>query len=301
MKKTTIFIFLLTLLTASLFAQKQVLKAVNSARIYAKPQAVSALTRATTLEPLENTFTATNTAVQFVADAAVLSQIERTKPQLLEFSMPISATNTMVLELIPMDIFGDKFKVMDAQNQTVNVWEGVFYKGVIKGDDNSVVSLSLSNGGTHIPPTTTATPLSISSILTTVLTLYTDGSARSWGGSRVGDIDIGAYDSEPLSNATVTPPVGTTKYYVVVRNAEGEYKTGEVTINVSAEPATPTVQATVAICNNDNTSITATSVGNTIKWYDATGTNALFTGATFTTPNLIANTAYKVRSQGGGC
>ena len=152
---------------------------------------------------------------------------------------------------------------------------------------------------THIPPTTTATPLSISGILTTVLTLYTDGSARSWGGSRVGDIDIGAYDAEALSNATVTPPVGTTKYYVVVRNAEGEYKTGEVTINVSTSPLAPTVQAAVAICNNDNTSITATSSGNTIKWYDATGTNELLTGATFTTPNLIANTAYKVRSQGG--
>jgi hypothetical protein len=153
--------------------------------------------------------------------------------------------------------------------------------------------------GTHIPPTTTATPLSISGILTTVLTLYNDGSARSWGVSRAGDIDISTYDAEALSNATVTPPVGTTKYYVVVRNAEGEYKTGEVTINVSAAIVAPTVQAAVGVCNNDNTSITATSLGNTIKWYDATGTNELFTGATFVTPNLTTNAAYKVRSQGG--
>ena len=144
MKKTTTFLCLL-FLSVSVFAQKQVLKSVNAVKTYAKPQTVSALTRATTLEPLDNTFTPQNTAVQFVADATVLSQIEATKPAFLEFSIPVSANETMVVELIPMNIFGDKFKVMDAQNQTVNVQKGVFYKGVVKGDNNSVVSLSLSN------------------------------------------------------------------------------------------------------------------------------------------------------------
>jgi Metallo-peptidase family M12 len=128
------------------FRSKQVMKAVTVARNNEKPYTVSALNRATTLEPLANTFMATNTAVQFVADAAVLSQMERTKPTFVAFSIPVSDNETMVLELILMDIFGDKFKVMNAQNQTVNVSKGVFYKGVIKGDDNSVVSLSLSNG-----------------------------------------------------------------------------------------------------------------------------------------------------------
>jgi Concanavalin A-like lectin/glucanases superfamily/Ig-like domain CHU_C associated len=158
-------------------------------------------------------------------------------------------------------------------------------------------------GTTHVPPIPPSgvTPLSISSVFASILTVYSNGSAVSWGQNR-GSGEISAYDAEALSNATVTPPVGTTKYYVVVRNAEGEYKTGEVTINVSAAPDAPTVQTAVAVCNNDNTSITATSVGNTIKWYDATGTTELFTGAMFTTPNLTTNTAYKVRSQGGnGC
>ncbi len=137
---------LLLLLCSGVFAQKQVMKAVNATKAYAKPLPVAALNRATTLEPLGNTFTERNTAVQFVADKAVLKQMEKEQPKLLEFSIPISEDKTMVLELIPMDIFGDKYKVMDAQNQTVNVQKGVFYKGIVKGDDNSIVSLALSNG-----------------------------------------------------------------------------------------------------------------------------------------------------------
>jgi hypothetical protein len=146
MKKAITILLLFTSLFTSVFAQKQILKAVNVAKLHTKALPVSALGRATTLEPLDNTFTERNTAVQFVADAAVLSQIEKAQPKFLEFSMPVSDNETMVLELIPMDIFGDKFKVMNAQNQTVKVQKGVFYKGIIKGDDNSVVSLALSNG-----------------------------------------------------------------------------------------------------------------------------------------------------------
>jgi trimeric autotransporter adhesin len=144
--KKTITSFFLLLLCSSLFAQKQVMKAVNTTRTYTKALPVAALNRATVLEPLDNIFTEKNTALQFVADAAVLGQIEKAQPKFLEFSIPVSEDKTMVLELIPMDIFGDKFKVMNAQNQVVKVQKGVFYKGIVKGDDNSVVSLALSNG-----------------------------------------------------------------------------------------------------------------------------------------------------------
>ncbi|NBB18407.1 hypothetical protein GVN20_03480 [Runella sp. CRIBMP] len=161
----------------------------------------------------------------------------------------------------------------------------------------------LTNGATvvwgdgaanDVPPTTTATPLSITGILSTVLTLYNDGSARSWGQSRIGGSDLSTYDAEALSNATVTPPVGTTTYYVVVRNTDGEYKTGEVTINASSTPAAPVV-ANTAVCSNESTSITVNSPGNTVRWFDATGTNVVNVGSTLTLPNLTATTAYKVR------
>jgi Concanavalin A-like lectin/glucanases superfamily/Ig-like domain CHU_C associated len=64
----------------------------------------------------------------------------------------------------------------------------------------------------------------------------------------------------------------------------------------------PTVQTTsVNVCNNASASLSATS-GNLMRWFDASGTNVLAAGATFTTPNLTTNTAYKVRAESlGGC
>jgi Concanavalin A-like lectin/glucanases superfamily/Metallo-peptidase family M12/Ig-like domain CHU_C associated len=575
MLKKTITSFFLLLLCSSLFAQKQVMKAVNTTRTYAKALPVAALNRATVLEPLDNIFTERNTAVQFEADAAVLTQIEKTQPKFLEFSMPISEDKTMVLELIPMDIFGDKYKVMNAQNQAVKVQKGVFYKGIVKGDDNSVVSLSLSNGelsgiisndnGNYIlgkiknasnyvfyndhellekskfdcaveetiehnieqtrqlaltetlvcsprpvqiyfeadnsifvaqgSNMTTATNF-VNALFAQVAVLYANEgiaiqisqlkiwdtadpyisaggfyathqmlnlfvaqvgttftgdlahliSARVLGGGVADSFESlcnkGAAISANITSTVVNVPVYSWNVLVVTHElghnfgsphthscfwpggaidncefTEGGCWSGpapvnggtimsychqvkgvgtnfangfgplpgnmirsranfciytsklEVTVistsanttaacngfqivvsatggtgaktfsaspNVGSQavsgtftglspdtyvftttdangctatisttipaPAAPSVQAAVAICNNDNTSITATSAGNTIKWFDATGTNELFTGATFTTPNLTTNTAYKVRSQSGnGC
>ena len=75
--RTIITSLLLLLLCSDVFAQKQVMKAVNATKAYAKPLPVAALNRATTLEALGNTFTERNTAVQFVADKAVLKQMEK--------------------------------------------------------------------------------------------------------------------------------------------------------------------------------------------------------------------------------
>ena len=145
MKKPILF-FLLLLSYTSILAQRQVSKAIRLTKNQMKPQNVAALSLASVLHPLENTFIATNTAVQFTANAAVLKQMEREQPALLEFAIPVSADSTVVLELIPNAIFGDKFQVLNARDEVVNVHKGVFYKGIIKGDDNSVVSLALSNG-----------------------------------------------------------------------------------------------------------------------------------------------------------
>ena len=145
MKKVILFSLSL-LLSSSLLAQRQVSKAINERKNRVKPQSVAALALATARHPLDNTFTTINTAVQFTSNVGVLNQMEREQLPFLEFILPISADSTMVLELIPNAIFGDKHQVLNAQNEVVNVHKGVFYKGIIKGDDNSVVSLALSNG-----------------------------------------------------------------------------------------------------------------------------------------------------------
>jgi hypothetical protein len=56
-----------------------------------------------------------------------------------------------------------------------------------------------------------------------------------------------------------------------------------------------------SVCYGQTTSITA-SGGTTYKWYDAaTNGNLLFSGATYTTPNLTSNTAYYVANDNGTC
>ncbi|MBL7814078.1 MAG: hypothetical protein JNL70_03655 [Saprospiraceae bacterium] len=144
--RSWVILFLIFGATSSVLAQRQITKAVQAAHTQAKPQRVAALRLATELHPLENTFTERNTAVQLTTDEAALKQMERENPAFLAFEIPVAADSTMVLELIPNDVFGDKYKVTNARDEEVAVKRGVFYKGIIKGDNNSVVSLALSNG-----------------------------------------------------------------------------------------------------------------------------------------------------------
>jgi hypothetical protein len=56
-----------------------------------------------------------------------------------------------------------------------------------------------------------------------------------------------------------------------------------------------------SICSNASASLSATCTGSTVKWYDASGTVLQGTGSPFTTPNLTANTTYKVRCESTVC
>jgi Ig-like domain CHU_C associated/Secretion system C-terminal sorting domain len=55
------------------------------------------------------------------------------------------------------------------------------------------------------------------------------------------------------------------------------------------------------ICNGTTVSLTATCEFGSVKWFDATGATALFTGSPFVTPALKANTIYKVRCDAENC
>jgi gliding motility-associated-like protein/uncharacterized repeat protein (TIGR01451 family) len=66
---------------------------------------------------------------------------------------------------------------------------------------------------------------------------------------------------------------------------------------------TPTITGNTTICGGLTTTLTAdTSLGETIKWYDAlTGGNLLVSTAAFTTPALTASTTYYVEVTRNGC
>ncbi|MFN8346834.1 MAG: proprotein convertase P-domain-containing protein [Spirosomataceae bacterium] len=57
-----------------------------------------------------------------------------------------------------------------------------------------------------------------------------------------------------------------------------------------------------SVCSGTGASLSATCTAPaTVKWYDAAGMTLLFTGSPFSTPNLTAATAYKVRCENASC
>ncbi len=106
------------------------------------------------------------------------------------------------------------------------------------------------------------------------------------------------------TGAAFTTPVlsNSTSYYVRAVNGSCMSSFAQVTVIVKQQPPAPTVPGDI-ICPNTKATLTASSPGGGIyQWYDApNGGNLLFTGATFITPVLNANTSYYVRNTQGGC
>lgn len=113
-------------------------------------------------------------------------------------------------------------------------------------------------------------------------------------------------DAMPPANATYTAGpflTGTYTLYVAEDNGSCESARTPVTITVTAAPATPVVSGTT-ICEGETATLSASSGGGTsgiFYWYDATGTNVLFTGSSFTTNPLTVTTTYLVREVVGQC
>lgn len=94
----------------------------------------------------------------------------------------------------------------------------------------------------------------------------------------------------------ITPGIsGNISYYVDATNAGGCTSTNRTPINLMVNPA-PTVSANeTAICSGTTTTLTASSndANANINWYSAaSGGSPIFTGTSFTTPALNANTTY---------
>ncbi len=87
-------------------------------------------------------------------------------------------------------------------------------------------------------------------------------------------------------------------YTLTVTNQNGCSATSAATtVTVNPLPTISAITGTTSICSGASTNLTATSaaVSPIFKWYSAlTGGTLLFTGATFTTPNLVNNTTYYV-------
>lgn len=117
------------------------------------------------------------------------------------------------------------------------------------------------------------------------------------------------YADAALSNlvfvgSTFTSPVlnANTTYYVTNENATAcQSASSTVLVTVNPKPAAPTA-AGVTVCKNESATLTASGGAASFIWYaDAALTNQVGTGASFTTPNLNANTSYFVLENNGFC
>jgi len=97
-------------------------------------------------------------------------------------------------------------------------------------------------------------------------------------------------------NAVYQLPTQTTTYTVAATDGIGCTGTATVTVTVNK---LPDVTGNTTICSGGTAVLTATGAAP-FTWYtSASGGSPIFTGATFTTPTLFANTSYWVAADGG--
>ncbi|WP_312390231.1 M12 family metallo-peptidase [Chryseobacterium sp.] len=73
-----------------------------------------------------------------------LKKLVYEKPDFLEVSFPFDGKQITV-ELYKNQIFTNEFKVKTSKGETVNYTPGVYYQGIVKGDDSSIVAFSFFN------------------------------------------------------------------------------------------------------------------------------------------------------------
>jgi len=111
----------------------------------------------------------------------------------------------------------------------------------------------------------------------------------------------------PATGVFTTPALTANKtYYVAARTIGCTEESLRVPVNVVVTqiPSAPTLAAPAPVCSGSAAvlSVSAAVPGNTYRWYaDAVGGIPLFTGTTYTTGALTANTTFYVESATGTC
>lgn len=164
---------------------------------------------------------------------------------------------------------------------------------------SAVTSVLVYDAAAVVPSPTVPVPDGICSGTTATLKATAPANADiTWYTQAVGGTAVG-------SGYTFTTPALTrsTTYYV----AAGRYGCSSpartaVTVNVGNPAAAPTA-AGAQVCAGTTATLTATAPANvTFQWFaNATDTTVIFTGASFTTGVLNADTTFYVASNSNGC
>lgn len=135
---------------------------------------------------------------------------------------------------------------------------------------------------------------------TTLSAAANGGTTLRWYSAATGGtlLHTGENFTTPVLNAT------TTYYIEVSKGSCANIQRIPVKVTVTTPPAVPVVAAVPPVCFGSGAVISVSSPvsGVTYNWYTtATGGTPVFTGSTFTTPALTANTTYYVGAANGDC
>ncbi|CAA7386576.1 M12 family metallo-peptidase [Chryseobacterium fistulae] len=76
------------------------------------------------------------------ANANELKRLVDLKPEFIEISFPFQKNKEVMVELYRNEIFTNDFKVTTGKGEVVNYTPGVYYQGIVKGNNNSIVAFS---------------------------------------------------------------------------------------------------------------------------------------------------------------
>ncbi len=147
-----------------------------------------------------------------------------------------------------------------------------------------------------IPVAPTASDATICSGNTATLTATGSTGTYEW-------FDVASGGTLLSTNASFTTPFlsSTTTYYVETTVNGCTSPRTAVTVTVNPIPAAP-IASDLTICSGNTATLTANGSTGSYEWYAAaSGGTSLFTGASFTTPNLTSTTAYYVQTTVNGC
>lgn len=74
--------------------------------------------------------------------SAELKKLVSEKPEFIEITFPFNGGQQITVEMYKNQIFTNNFKVVTNKGKTVNYTPGVYYQGIVKGNNSSVVAFS---------------------------------------------------------------------------------------------------------------------------------------------------------------
>ena len=82
-------------------------------------------------------------ATNLKIDKTVLNNLFRNKNPHITLSLPLDSKNSVTLELKEVQLLSDDFKLATSNNVVQSFIKGVFYRGIVSGEENSIAAISI--------------------------------------------------------------------------------------------------------------------------------------------------------------